>query len=186
VYVRCLEGQDKGAIDSFRDQSTLEITQRIALDLGALQALAVSCAQGEASEAPTGFTCVLSGEGLNDGIIPYLLSRDMVGVAMTRSGGKVHLVPPCAFSCAHLAGMAPAVLEELQRGAGGLVNPQCYLLALVTDARTMPLDGLEFQKSRKRTDVDPATTVTAVPPPELVARGLRSPRCTHVSLSCCN
>lgn len=178
VYVRLLEGDDKSMVDNLRNHLTLDVTQRLALDLNALQSLALCCTKGSSPhrspKALTGFTCLMSGDELQTGIVPYLLSKDVMGVAVTRTGAKVHLVPPCAFSCAHLAGLAPRALEELQRGSGGVINPNCYLLAFVTHPFVQPTDDMGSQTfvrgstpraQQRQASPDPATLAVDVPPP---------------------
>jgi len=191
VYVRLLEGDDKNMVDSLRNHITLDVTQRLALDLNALQSLALCCTKGSSPnrspKALTGFTCLVSGDELQTGIVPYLLSKDMMGVAVTRTGAKVHLVPPCTFSCAHLAGLAPRALQELQRGSGGVTNPLSYLLAFVTHPAYVrdPTDREESQTyfrgntpraHLRQANPDPMTLAVAVPPPGMVAQGIASPR----------
>lgn len=191
VYARLLEGNDEESTTALSEHESLEITQRLHMDQGTLQALALTCTQSScgSQEETEGLTVLYSGDDLQEGIIPYLLSRDAMGVAVTRTGAKVHVVPPCAFTLAHLAGLAPEILAELQRGAGGAINPQCYLLGLVTLARNYSVtDGLlaqsQFLESPGSSGnegnfsgkVDPATQIVATPPASMVAKGIASPR----------
>jgi len=191
IYARLLEGNDEESTTALSEHDSLEITQRLHMDQGTLQALALTCTHSSSGEQQEteGLTVLFTGDDLQEGIIPYLLSRNAMGVAVTRTGAKVHVVPPCAFTLAHLAGLAPAILAELQRGAGGAINPHCYLLGLVTLARNYSVtDGLLAQsqflqspgspgnEGRFSGKSDPAAQIVATPPAAMVAKGIASPR----------
>jgi len=178
---------DTGAARPLREVNqdgvaVLNVTQRAHMDIPMLQALSFSAAahrDHDGTARGQGACCLLRDlDGtLEEEIVPYLISREVVGVVELGGGRMVHLVPPVPFACAHLAGNAPDLFAEVQAQAQGSPNPQCYALAFITDTTNSP--EVHHIKSPRRgsPELDPLAQAFAAPPAELVEKaGLSSPR----------